>query len=255
MAESQRVALDRGVAVTAARYAATPPSAALIVLGHGAGANQSSPFMVEYATGLATRGFDVATFNFPFTERGKKLPDPQPVLEACYRSVLAHVATDPARGTLPIIIGGKSLGGRIASHVAAARDADEPTAGTWWDRLRGLVFLGYPLHPPGRPQEVRVSHLPRIAQPMLVVQGARDAFGTPDELRLFFDVLPSRCEVFAVDQANHSLEVPKRSGIVQANVTAAVLDRMAEWIRTVAVGSPGPARRATLAEPPPGPPR
>jgi len=139
--------------------------------------------------------------------------------------------------------------------VAAARDADEPTAGTWWDRLRGLVFLGYPLHPPGRPQEVRVSHLPRIAQPMLVVQGARDAFGTPDELRLFFDVLPSRCEVFAVDQANHSLEVPKRSGIVQANVTAAVLDRMAEWIRTVAVGSPGPARRATLAEPPPGPPR
>ena len=78
----------------------------------------------------------------------------------------------------------------MASHLAAARDAATPDAATWWDRLRGLVFLGYPLHPPGKPQQVRVSHLPHIIHPMLVVQGAKDAFGTPAELRLFFDVLP-----------------------------------------------------------------
>jgi uncharacterized protein len=238
MAETRRVVLDRGVTVTATRYGATPDPAAVVVLGHGAGASQSSPFMVEYASGLAARGFDVVTFNFPFTERAKRLPDPQPVLEACYRAVLAHVAADAALGTLPLVIGGKSLGGRIASHVAAARDADEPGAAAWWDRLRGLAFLGYPLHPPGRPQEVRVSHLPRIVQPMLVVQGARDAFGTPDELRLFFDVLPSRCEVYAVEQANHSLEVPKRSGLAQADVTTAVLDRVARWIRGVTANPP-----------------
>jgi uncharacterized protein len=233
MAEEQRVALDRGLEVTARRYAAGSAPAALLVLGHGAGAGQSSDFMVEYGTGLAARGLEVVTFNFPFTERAKKLPDPQPVLEACFRSVLAQVAAGPACGTLPLVIGGKSLGGRIASHVAAARDADEPAAGAWWNRLCGLVFLGYPLHPPGRPQQVRVSHLARIAQPMLVVQGAKDAFGTPDEVRLFFDVLPASCEVYPVELAGHSLDVPKRSGIPQAQVHAAVQDRIAAWVRSV----------------------
>ena len=203
---------------------------ATLVLAHGAGGSQSSDFMVGFATALAARGLDVVTFNFPFTERGKKLPDPQPVLEACYRAVLAHVVADPAGGTLPLFIGGKSLGGRMASHVAAARDVGDAPTGTWWDRLRGLVFLGYPLHPPGKPQQVRVSHLPHIIHPMLVVQGAKDAFGTPAELRLFFEVLPAPSEIYTVDQGNHSLEVPKRSGLSQEAVFAAAQDRIAAWI-------------------------
>jgi predicted alpha/beta-hydrolase family hydrolase len=173
---------------------------------------------------------DIVTFNFPYSERGKRLPDPQPVLEACYRSVLTHVADDAILGGRPLFIGGKSLGGRIASHVAAARDATDSDAPTWWDRLRGLIFLGYPLHPPGKPQQVRVSHLPRIAHPMLIVQGAKDAFGTPAELRAFFDILSAPSELYVVDHANHSLEVPKRSGIPQADVFAAAQDRMAGWI-------------------------
>jgi hypothetical protein len=173
---------------------------------------------------------DVVTFNFPFTERGKKLPDPQPVLEACYRAVLAHVVADSARGALPLFIGGKSLGGRMASHVASARDVGDAVTGAWWDRLRGLVFLGYPLHPPGKPQHVRVSHLPHITHPMLAVQGAKDAFGTPAELRMFFDVLPAPSEICAVEQGNHSLEVPKRSGLSQAEVFGAAQDRIVAWI-------------------------
>lgn len=244
MADDWRVELDRGVTVTATRYAAGPSPTATLVLGHGAGAGQSSGFMIEFATGLAARGLDVVTFNFPFTERGKKLPDPQPVLESCFRSVMANVASDPAGRGLPLFIGGKSLGGRIASHAAASRDADEFAAETWWDRLRGLVLLGYPLHPPGKPQQVRVSHLPGVGRPMLVVQGAKDAFGTPDELRLFFDVLPSRCDIYAVEQANHSLEVPKRSGISQADVYAAAQDRIAQWTANcvAASGSRSPLR-------------
>jgi hypothetical protein len=230
MADERRVDLDGGTAVTALRYEAGLPPVATLVLAHGAGASQTSEFMTGFAAALAARGLEVVTFNFPFTERGKKLPDPQPVLESCYRSVLAHVAADPALGTLPLFIGGKSLGGRIASHVAAARDADDSGAGTWWDRLRGLVFLGYPLHPPGKPQQVRVSHLPQITQPMLIVQGAKDAFGTPDELRLFFDVLPSHSDLYIVEQGNHSLDVPKRSGIPQAQVFAQAQDRIVEWI-------------------------
>ena len=231
MADERRVDLDGGTAVTALRYEAGLPPVATLVLAHGAGASQTSEFMTGFAAALAARGLEVVTFNFPFTERGKKLPDPQPVLESCYRSVLAHVAADPALGKLPLFIGGKSLGGRIASHVAAARDADDSGAGTWWDRLRGLVFLGYPLHPPGKPQQVRVSHLPQITQPMLIVQGAKDAFGTPAELRLFFDVLPSHSDLYIVEQGNHSLDVPKRSGVQASAILGTTSDAIVAWTR------------------------
>jgi hypothetical protein len=245
MGEAQRVELDWGASVTATRYGGGPSPLATLILAHGAGASQSSEFMVAFATGLSARGLTVVTFNFPFTERGKRLPDPQPVLESCYRTVLARVAADPALVGLPIFIGGKSLGGRIASHVAAARDAGETLTETWWDRLRGLVFLGYPLHPPGKPQQVRVSHLPHIVHPMLVVQGARDAFGTAAEVRLFFDVLPARCEIVEVDQGGHSLDVPKRSGLSQAAVYDGVQDRIAAWVIAVAGSATHEGRRQT----------
>jgi predicted alpha/beta-hydrolase family hydrolase len=230
MADEQRVDLGQGAWVTARRYDGGPSPLAALVLAHGAGASQASDFMVTYASGLASRGLTVVTFNFPFTERGRKLPDPQPVLESCYRAVLAQVAADPAASALPLFIGGKSLGGRMASHVAAAGAGASEAGGGWWDQLRGLVFLGYPLHPPGRPQQVRVSHLPHIVHPMLVLQGSKDAFGTPAELRLFFDVLPAPAEVYVVEQGGHSLEVPRRSGLAQADVNTAVLDRIVAWI-------------------------
>ena len=230
MADEQRVELGRGTWVTARRYREGPSVLATLVLAHGAGAGQTSEFMAGFATGLASRGLDVVTFNFPFTERGKRLPDPQPVLEACYRAVLAHLAADPEGRARPLFIGGKSLGGRMASHVAAARDVGDAAIDAWWDRLRGLVLIGYPLHPPGKPQQVRVSHLPHIIHPMLVVQGARDAFGTPSELRLFFDVLPAASEIYTVEQGNHSLEVPKRSGLSQAEAFGAAQDRIVAWV-------------------------
>jgi len=244
MADEQRVELDGGASVTARRYPGGPSPLATLVLAHGAGAGQASAFMVGLATGLAARGLDVVTFNFPFTERGKKLPDPQPVLESCYRAVLTHVAADPAGVAGSLFIGGKSLGGRMASHVAAARDVGDAATDSWWDRLRGLVFVGYPLHPPGKPQQVRVSHLPHIIHPMLVVQGAKDAFGTPAELRLFFDVLPAPNEIYAVEQGNHSLEVPKRSGLSQQDVFAAAQDRIVAWIieRLASARRGGPRR-------------
>jgi hypothetical protein len=167
------------------------------------------------------------------------------VLEACYRAVLGHVVADPAGGSLPVFIGGKSLGGRMASHVAAARDVGGAVTDRWWDRLRGLVFLSYPLHPPGKPQQVRVSHLPNIIHPMLAVQGSKDAFGTPAELRLFFDVLPAPSEIYTVEQGNHSLEVPKRSGLSQAAVFAAAQDRIVAWISECLEGARHGASRQT----------
>jgi len=230
MVDEARVDLGPGAWVTARRYDGGPSAPAVLVLAHGAGASQASDFMVTYASGLASRGLTVVTFNFPFTERGRKLPDPPPVLEACYRAVLEMAASETATRALPIFIGGKSLGGRMASHIAAAGATAGGLDEDWWDRLSGLVFLGYPLHPPGRPEQVRVSHLPRIVLPMLVVQGARDAFGTPAELRLFFDVLSAPAEVYVVEQGDHSFEVPKRSGLAQVAVHAGVQDRIVTWI-------------------------
>lgn len=232
MADARRVELDGGKHVTALHYrAGSRDSTATLVLGHGAGSSQTSEFIVDFATSLASHGLEVVTFNFPYTEQGRRLPDPQPVLESCYRTVLAHVAADPVLGAKPLFIGGKSLGGRISSHVAAAPDADQADAPPWWPRLRGLVFFGYPLHAPGKPQQLRVSHLPRITVPMLFVQGSKDAFGSPDELRAFIDVLPSPCTLHIVEGGDHSYTVLKRWPVPQVVVYERAVTAAVAWIR------------------------
>ena len=129
--------------------------------------------MTAFAHALAARGADLITFNFLYTERKRKLPDRAPALESCYRAVIDAVREHVDSARRALFIGGKSMGGRIATQVAAA-DAGLPMA--------GLVLLGYPLHPPGRPDRLRDAHLPGVARPMLFVQGTRDAFGTPAEL-------------------------------------------------------------------------
>jgi len=239
MTETRTIVVTSRTSVTAVAYPTAEAALATLVLGHGAGANQSSDFMVGFASGLAARGVNVVTFNFPWAERGKKLPDTQPVLEECYRAVLSEVAGDALLGSGPLFIGGKSLGGRMATHVAASLALDAGSVSTWPTRLRGLVLLGYPLHPPARPQQVRVAHLVRITHPMLFVQGAKDAFGTPDELRAFVDVLPARCEIHTVELGGHSFDVPKRSGLAQDKVWAAVQDRIVGWIQSVIAAEPG----------------
>src|SRR4029077_18938511 len=138
--------------VTALVYTAGKPDLAgvTVILGHGAGADQNSDFMTRFATGLAVRGINVVTFNFLYTEQGRRVPDANKALEACFRAVIQAVRDKKICGTL--VIGGKSLGGRIASQVAAAGAPD----------VEGLVFLGYPLHPPGRADQLRVKNLPDI---------------------------------------------------------------------------------------------
>ena len=193
-----------------------------IVLAHGAGANQMSPFMVQMATALAERGIGCLTFNFLYTEKGRKLPDRGDALELCYRKIIEAYHAGKFRGLEgALVIGGKSMGGRIASQVAAKGGVD----------IAGLVFLGYPLHPPGQPQKMRDAHLPAIKAPMLFIQGAKDAFGTPEELRPVLKRVKAPVQLFAVDDADHSLKVPKKAGRPQAEVDAAVLDTIEGWIR------------------------
>ncbi len=222
-------------AVTALAYTANRTASrveATLMLGHGAGADQTSPFMLSFAAGLAERGLDVITFNFLYTEQGRRAPDRGPRLEACYRAVVETMRADrPEVAGRPLLIGGKSMGGRIASQIVAAPEEDAAETGPNPD-VAGLVLLGYPLHPPGKPDRMRDAHLPRIGVPMLVVQGSRDTFGTPDELRPVLAALPAT-RLHVVEGGDHSLTIRRKSAPPQEQIYAAVMDEIVRWVRTV----------------------
>jgi predicted alpha/beta-hydrolase family hydrolase len=207
--------------VTALLYAAAKKNrtGTTIILGHGAGSNQLSPFMQLFASGLAERGIDALTFNFVYMEKGKGAPDPKAKLESCYTAIIDAASDHKKLKGNRLLIGGKSMGGRIASQVAAAGD----------ERIKGLVFLGYPLHPPGQPQKLRTDHWPSIKAPMLFVQGTRDAFGTPDEINPILKKLKLKATVYVVETGDHSMKVQKSAGIGQDVVYERAMDQIVEW--------------------------
>ena len=219
---SIRVAVNDAESVTALLYPAAKKDRAkvTIVLGHGAGADQMSGFMRMVATGLAARGFDAMTFNFLYKEKGKGAPDPKAKLESCYQAVIDAALSHKKLKGNKLVIGGKSMGGRIASQVAA-----EHSQG-----IDGLVFLGYPLHPPGRPEKLRDEHLAAIKAPMLFVQGSRDAFGSEDEIRAIIKKHRLRAALYPIERGDHSFKVPK-SVAPQQQVYEDVMDEVARWCR------------------------
>ena len=199
-----------------------------ILLGHGAGANQLSGFMVLFANGLAERGLDAMTFNFVYTELGKGAPDPKPKLESCWRAVIEAAQKHKQLKDNKLVIGGKSMGGRIASQVAAdACEKHETVA----EQISGLVFLGYPLHPPGNPAKLRVEHLPSIKMPMLFVQGTRDSLGTSDEIKPFIKKLKLPATMYEIEGGDHSFKAPKKFGKTQEEIYNAVMDEIVRWVR------------------------
>jgi predicted alpha/beta-hydrolase family hydrolase len=217
-----RIAIDGGD-VTGIAYPAADTHAAML-LAHGAGAGQRHAYMIGTAERLAARGVSVVTFDFAYTERGNKLPDPNDALEACLRA--AFDATR-ARTDARLFVGGKSMGGRIASQCAANGTIDP----------KGLVFLGYPLHPPKKPEQRRDKHLPKVRAPMLFVQGSRDVFGTSEEVAPLVATLTATApgtRFFAIDRADHSHAVPKRAGVPQEKVYATIADVIVEWMRELA---------------------
>lgn len=217
--------------VTALAYPAAidPSLAATLVLAHGAGAGQTHPFMVHFAEGLAARGLDVVTFDFVYTEQGRRAPDRGPKLEACYRGVVDAVR-ERGDQEQPLLIGGKSMGGRIASQIAAAPEPEATDAEDAAD-VAGVVALGYPLHPPGRPEKMRDAHLPRVPVPMLVVQGSRDSFGSEDELRPVLGRMPAP-ELYVVEDGDHSLNIRRKSAPPQEEIYAGVMDKIVQWARS-----------------------
>jgi predicted alpha/beta-hydrolase family hydrolase len=213
------VDLGSGRATTALEYAAADPQGAMLVLAHGAGAGQRHPFMVAVAKGLARRGVDVITFDFPYMHARRGAPDKAPVLEHCFRAVIEASRALESMRSRRLFIGGKSMGGRMATHLGA-----EGVTG-----LHGIVVLGYPLHPPGQPDKLRVSHLPAITTPLLIVQGERDAFGAPSELEPHMKTIKSPVTLHGIAGADHSLSVRGARG---PEVFESMLTLAADWIAT-----------------------
>ena len=191
-------------------------SGPLLVLGHGAGAGHTHPWMIRVADGLAGRGVRVVTFDFPYIDAGRRVPDRGPDLERAFESLWQSV-----RESGPMFAGGKSMGGRISSQSAARGGFDPAPA--------GLVFFGYPLHPPGKPAQRRDKHLPAIAAPMLFLHGTRDPFGSPEEMRELVATMPSAA-LEVIDGGDHSLVAPKRQ---DPDSLARAIDFAARWILKV----------------------
>jgi hypothetical protein len=199
-----------------------PRATALYVLGHGAGAPMDHPFMEGAARGLAERGVATLRYQFPYSEAGRKAPDPAPVLQQTVRSAVAEAAR--LADGLPLLAGGKSMGGRMTSLAAA----EEPLPG-----LRGIAFFGFPLHAAGRPSSERGEHLTRVGLPMLFLQGTRDDLADLSLLRPLLDRVTPPPTVHVVDGADHGFRVPKHSGRTDAQVLEDLCDCFASWARGV----------------------
>jgi len=200
---------------------APPRARACYVLAHGAGAGMAHPFLAAVAAELGERGIATLRYQFPYMEQRAKRPDPPALAQATVRAAVAEAARRVP--DLPLVAGGKSFGGRMTSQAQAAA----PLAG-----VRGLAFLGFPLHPAGRPSDERAAHLLDVQIPMLFLQGTRDALADPTLLRPVVERLGKRATLTLFEDADHSLHVPARTGRKDPEVRAEMLDALAAWIDT-----------------------
>lgn len=194
-------------------------STACFVLAHGAGAGMLHPFMVNLADDLAARRIATLRYQFPYMERRSRRPDTPAVCHATVRAAVA--AAGALLPSLPLIAGGKSFGGRMTSQAQALHPLP---------RVRGLVFLGFPLHPPKQPSDQRGEHLSKVQIPMLFIQGARDAYADQSLLGPLLHRLGSRATLCLLPDADHSFEVPARSAVSDAAVREEMLKTLAAWI-------------------------
>jgi hypothetical protein len=193
---------------------------ALLQMPRGAEAGMAHPFMAAMAGGLAERAIATLRYQFPYMERGSKRPDPPPLAQATVRAAVGAAAQ--AQPELPLFAGGKSFGGRMSSQA----QAKEPLVG-----VRGLVFVGFPLHPAGKPSQERAKHLADVKVPMLFLQGTRDALAELTLLQPVCKSLGKRATLKLFAEADHSFHVPAKSGRKDAEVFAELLDVTAAWIK------------------------
>ena len=222
-AEAEPVAIAVDDAIRVSALLLVPGRArACYVLAHGAGAGMTHPFMAAVARELAERRVATLRYQFPYMEKGGKRPDPPKLAHATVRAAVAETARRLPR--LPLFAGGKSFGGRMTSQAQAITALPE---------VRGLAFLGFPLHPANRPSAERGDHLFEVQVPMLFLQGTRDALAALDQLKPLCKALGKRAVLELFQDADHSFHVPARTGRKDAQVRSEMLDAVAEWIDAV----------------------
>jgi len=209
--------IDVGTETTTAAYDPAPNGdhSAVFVCAHGAGGNMSDKGVLTVARALGARGLDIVRFNFLYKEKGSGRPDPMPKLEETTAAVVARVRTELRPTTL--IIGGRSMGGRAASMLAA----------------KGLLLLAYPLHPAGRPDQLRDAHLPSIRVPVLCANGTRDALCTPELMNQVLQRVTTPWRMVWSEGADHSFHVLKSSGRTDAEVMTEIADAVEAWVPTL----------------------
>lgn len=214
-----------GAGAVSGEWVSPPSPAACLVLAHGAGAGMRHPFLTGIAQGLAERGVATLRYNFPYMERGSRRPDPPALAHQAVRAAVAVARS--TLGGVPLFAGGKSFGGRMTSQAQAA--AAMPG-------VRGLAFLGFPLHPPGKPAVERGVHLSAVGLPMLFLQGTRDEFAEAGLMAATVAALGPSATTCWFAGADHAFRVPARSTPTGAQLREELLDRMAEWIGRIAAG-------------------
>ena len=197
-----------------------PPRAkACYVLAHGAGAGMTHPFMCSMSAALAERGVATLRYQFHYMEKGSKRPDSPKLAEATVRAAVEEA--NRLLGSMPLMAGGKSFGGRMTSQAQSS----EPLPG-----VRGLAFLGFPLHPPGSPGTTRAEHLSAVEIPLLFLQGSRDQFADLELLKPVVGGLGKRARLHLIEDADHSFHVPRKTGRSDREVLLELADTIAAWI-------------------------
>jgi uncharacterized protein len=218
--EPESLIVDVGKSSSVSALLTRPADArACYVFAHGAGAGMTHAFMGAVASGLAARGIATLRYQFPYMEKGSKRPDPPAIAHAAVRAAVASAAKHCP--DMPLIAGGKSFGGRMTSQAQAKAPLDG---------VRGLAFLGFPLHPAGKPSRERADHLADVKIPMLFLQGTNDKLAELDLLKPVVKTLGARATLHLVEAADHSFHVPARSGRKDADVMTELLDQYAAWV-------------------------
>lgn len=217
---ARSLTIESGAGAVGGLLLRPPDATVLLVLAHGAGAGMRHPFLEGLARALAQERVATLRYQFPYKERGAHRPDPPAVAQATVRAAVA--AARRAAPDLPLLAGGKSYGGRMTSEAAAAGEL----AG-----VRGIVFVGFPLHAAGQPGERRAAHLERVLLPQLFVQGTRDALADLGLMRQVCQRLGARATLHVLQDADHSFRVPKRSGRTEADVLDEIALAVAAWAK------------------------
>jgi uncharacterized protein len=231
--EERSFGSERSLGPVSALYERPANAFALYVLAHGAGTDMRHPFLAGMAEVLARAGVATLRFNFPYTEKRRRRPDPQPVLEAYVRSACAEA--QKLAPDLPLFAGGKSMGGRMTSNAAA----HEPLAG-----VRGIVFLGFPLHARKAPSTVRAVHLRAVPLPLLFLQGTRDDLADVELMRTLAQELGPRATLRELEGSDHSFTLRKSAGRTQAEVREQLATLISNWIEQTRSAGSGSGLRA-----------